>query len=64
MAPKKTKPPAKNEPLRVVNFRADSETLRAIDALEAAAKGNGLIHSRGVAIRRALIEAAARLENK
>lgn len=47
----------------MVNFRVDPTTMKALEKLEAAA-GDGLFNSRSLVIRRAIIEAAARLDDK
>lgn len=47
--------------LRHVGFKADEDTLRALDALTRAASRPGARASRSVVIRRTLIEAAERL---
>ena len=62
---KKTGRPAryeKREELVHVTFRADAETLDAIKALTEAARAPGVPAPRSVAIRRALIDAHARLK--
>lgn len=47
----------------IYTFRADAETIDALHELEAAVSGTGMLHGRrrSTAIRRALIEARARL---
>lgn len=60
---KKTGRPAsyeKREILTTVSFRADAETMRAIELLTARAAAAGVIAPRSVALRRAIIEAAER----
>ena len=52
--------PVVDGPLKMVSFRADGETLRAIEALEADV-GVGIVGRRAVAIRRGLQAAAAAL---
>ena len=52
------------EPLMTTSFKADAETLAAIDALTEAATTWGIVRPRSVAIRRALIDAAERLRTK
>ena len=58
--------PKTGGPSTVVNFRADRAVLDAIDRLTAALDIPGVTASgaRSVAIRRALVEAAARLDGK
>lgn len=48
--------------LKKVTFKADEETLEAIKKLTAAAPRYGMISPRSAAIRRALVEAAARVK--
>ena len=50
----------RREPLAILTFRADPATVRALGRLEAAL-GAGFINGRSVAIRRAILEAAARI---
>ena len=58
------RPKGATKPLSLVSFRADPEVLTAIGRLTSALDVPGLAASaaRGVAIRRALLEAAARLD--
>lgn len=51
------------EPMpRVVGVRLDAEAREALAKIEAAVKAAGILSPRSVAIRRALIETAARLD--
>lgn len=55
---------AKDEPkprLTFIGFKADVETVAAIQKLTAASARPGVVSPKSVAIRQALIEAAARL---
>lgn len=60
------RPKGTTPPLTMVNFRADAAVLDAIDRLTAALDVTGLAGggARSVAIRRALLDAAARLPKK
>jgi hypothetical protein len=64
---KKPGPPSKDEPrkpLHLVNFKADVETIAAIEALVEAAKavgGHSLVGIKSAVIRQTLIEAAGRI---
>lgn len=50
------------EDLFVVTFRADQEVLEALDKLTEASAGPGVQRPRSVALRRAVLDAARRLE--
>jgi len=52
---------ASREKLTYVGFKADEETLAAIETLTKAAAAGGHKRAKSAAIRRAIIEAAARL---
>lgn len=52
----------KREELMHVSFRADKETIDALEIITAAAKAAGVIAPRSVALRRAIIAEAKRIK--
>ena len=52
------------EPLTKVTFKADNETLTALDVITEAAREWGVVRPRSIAIRRAIIDAAEKVKHK
>lgn len=51
----------RREPLTLINFKADAETIEAIEQLEQAIGGGHVRGKRSLAIRRAVLEARDRI---